>query len=140
MSIDNNFDEQKAQEELGKGYAEAEKLLNDHDKIEKFLQRLEKKLKLVPLAGDKLSKIPIMTSLVRSFVKKEYTDIAIGSIVAIISALVYFVSPIDIIPDSIPLIGYFDDALVVAACWKLVESDVEEYVKWRKDNGIVFDS
>ena len=48
--------------------------------------------------------------------------------------LIYFVSPIDIIPDSIPAIGYFDDAAVVAACWKLVESDIEEYEKWREEN------
>ena len=31
----------------------------------------------------------------------------------------------------------FDDAAVVAACWKLVESDFKEYVKWREDNNKV---
>lgn len=65
-------------------------------------------------------------------IKKEYSDVPIGTIIAIMGALIHFVSPIDIIPDSIPVIGYFDDAAVVAACWKLVESDVEEYQKWRK--------
>ena len=74
-------------------------------------------------------------SLIRSYVKKEYTDIPIGSILAIISALIYFVSPIDIVPDFIPGVGYVDDALVIAACLKLVESDVQEYIKWRKANG-----
>lgn len=64
----------------------------------------------------------------------EYQDAPIGTIIAILSALIYFVSPIDIVPDSIPIIGYFDDAAVVAACWGLVESDVEEYLKWRKEN------
>lgn len=68
-------------------------------------------------------------------IKKEYSDVPIGTIIAIMGALIHFVSPIDIIPDSIPVKGYFDDAAVVAACWKLVESDVEEYQKWRKENG-----
>jgi len=133
----NDFDEQKAQEELEKGYEQAENLLNDQDKIERFLQRLEKKLKVIPIAGDRLANIPVMVSLLRSFFKKEYTDIPIGSIIAITSALIYFVSPIDIVPDSIPFLGYIDDAAVVAVCWKLVESDVKEYVKWREDNGMV---
>lgn len=78
-----------------------------------------------------------MASLVRNYSKKEYTDIPIGSIIAIISALIYFVSPVDIVPDSIPVIGYFDDAAVVAACWKLVDSDIEEYENWRKQHGKV---
>lgn len=135
----NNFDEQKALEELENGYEEAEKLLQDEDKLERFLQRLEKKLKIIPVAGNKLAVAPIMASLVKNYVKKEYTDIPIGTIIAIISALTYLVSPIDIIPDSIPILGYFDDAAVVAACWKLVESDVEEYEKWRNANGKTLD-
>ncbi len=134
MSVD--FDEKRAELELAKGYDEATALLEDEDKVERFLQRLEKKLKGIPLAGNKLSYVPIMVSLVRNYVKKEYTDIPIGSIVAIVSALIYFVSPIDIVPDSIPIIGYFDDAAVVAACWKLVESDIDEYILWRKNNNL----
>jgi len=132
------FDEQKAKEELEKGYEPAEKLLNDQDKIERFLQRLEKKLKVIPVAGDRLANIPIMASLLRSFVKKDYTDVPIGTIIAVTSALIYFVSPVDFIPDSIPVLGYFDDAAVIAFCWKFVESDVKEYAKWREDSGKVF--
>lgn len=63
------------------------------------------------------------------YVKKEYTDIPIGTIIAILSALIYFVSPIDFIPDSIPGIGYLDDVAVVAVCWNLVSSDIKEYTK-----------
>lgn len=125
---------EQAEERLKNNYAEAEEILKDPDKIERFLQRLEKKLKVVPLAGNKLSELPIMASLFRSFVKKEYQEVPIGTIIAILSALIYFVSPIDIVPDSIPVLGYFDDAAVVEACWDLVESDVEEYLKWRKEN------
>nr|WP_295215358.1 DUF1232 domain-containing protein [Ruminococcus sp.] len=78
-----------------------------------------------------------MVSLLKSYIEKEYTDLPLGTIIAITSALLYFVSPIDLVPDSIPVIGYFDDAAVVAACWKLVESDVKEYLKWREDNNKV---
>ena len=135
--METKFDEKKAEEVLVSNFREAEEMLKDEDKMERFLQRLEKKLKKIPVAGDKLANVPIMISLVRSYIKKEYTDIPIGTIIAIISALIYFLSPIDIVPDSIPLLGYFDDAAVVAACWKLVESDVDEYIKWRKDNNKV---
>lgn len=137
--MENIINEKKAQEELEKGFEIAEKTLNDPAKFERFLQRLEKKLKVIPKAGDKLAIVPIMASLMRSFIKKEYTDIPIGSIIAITSALIYFVSPIDILPDGLPVVGLIDDAVVIAVCLKLVESDVNEYVKWREDNGKVLD-
>ena len=76
-----------------------------------------------------------MVSLVRGYVKKEYSDISIGTIIAILSTLINFVYHIDVILDSIPVIGYFDDAVVVATCWNFVESVVEEYNKWCKENG-----
>lgn len=137
--MEEQFDEQKEQAVLTEGYAEAQDMLNDEDKMERFLQRLEKKLKVIPLAGNKLACVPVMASLLRSYVKKEYRDIPIGSIIAIVSALIYFVSPLDIVPDSIPVIGYFDDAAVVAACWNLVQSDIDEYIDWREKSGKILD-
>lgn len=110
-------------------------MLKDKDEIERLLQRLEKKLENVPYIGTQLSVVPVLASLLKSYIQGEYKDVPIGTIIAIISALVYFVSPIDILPDSIPIVGYFDDAAVVAACWKLVDSDVKEYKAWRTKNG-----
>lgn len=127
-------DEDKIAGELEAGKEEAKMLLENPDKTERMLQRLEKKLKKIPIVGDSLSCVPTLISLVRSYINKEYDDIPIGSILAIVSALTYILSPIDLVPDFFPVVGYLDDAAVVAACWKLVKSDVEEYVKWREKN------
>ena len=131
--------EERANEAFEKGKEKAKVILEDENKAERFLQRLEKKLKEVPIVGEKLAYIPIMASLARSYIKKEYVDVPIGTMIAIISALLYFVSPIDLIPDNIPVLGYGDDALVAATCWKLVESDVKEYEEWRKKHGKIID-
>lgn len=128
------IDETKASTLLESNYATATTLLNNVDEIERFLQRLEEKMKIVPVVGEKLAMVPVLASLIKSFVSKEYTDIPIGTIIAIIAALLYFVSPIDLVPDSIPVLGYFDDAAVVTVCWKMVESDVKEYQVWREKN------
>ena len=128
------FNEEEAKQELEKGYNNAKTILDDEDKTERFLQRLENKLKMIPVAGNTLSMIPTLISLVRSYSKKEYKDIPLGSIVAIVSALIYWLSPVDAIPDLIPGLGYIDDAAVLGVCLKLVKSDVDEYQKWRKEN------
>lgn len=130
-----DFTEKKADDALKRNYREAEETLLSEDMMERLLQRLEVKLKTIPKVGDKLAMIPVFASLVKSYVKKEYRDLPVGSIVAIVGALIYVVNHLDVIPDSIPLIGFADDALVIAACLRLVDSDVQEYIKWREKNG-----
>jgi uncharacterized membrane protein YkvA (DUF1232 family) len=43
---------------------------------------------------------------------------------ALLGALAYFVLPTDLIPDVLPVIGYTDDAAVLAAAIKLVASHI----------------
>lgn len=133
------FDEEEVKKINAKYTKMAEEILEDEEKMEKMFQKLEKKLKVVPHVGNSLSYVPVMMSLVRSYVKKEYTEIPVASIIAITVALIYFVSPIDLIPDVIPGVGYFDDAIVVAGALALIKTDLEEYKKWRKDTGVEFE-
>jgi uncharacterized membrane protein YkvA (DUF1232 family) len=44
---------------------------------------------------------------------------------AMLGALAYFVLPDDVIPDFIPVIGYADDAAVLAAAMKLFSSHIK---------------
>ena len=123
-----------ANEELEKGYKKAEKLIKDQQKTEEFLQKLEFKLKEIPKIGNTLAMIPTLISLVRSYIRKEYKNVPLGTIIAIVSALIYVFMVLDFIPDTVPGAGYIDDALVITACLKLVRSDVEEYNKFRREN------
>jgi uncharacterized membrane protein YkvA (DUF1232 family) len=43
---------------------------------------------------------------------------------ALLGALAYFVLPIDLIPDILPVLGYADDAAVLAAALRLVASHI----------------
>lgn len=134
-----DIDEDKAQEFYEKSSAEAEDILKDEDKMERFLQKLEQKLKTVPVAGNALAYVPLMMSLIRSYVKKEYTEPPVTSMISIVVTLIYFLSPIDLIPDTIPGAGYIDDAVVVSGCLALVQTDLEDYRIWRKENGFELD-
>ena len=45
----------------------------------------------------------------------------------IIFGLGYFISPIDAIPDAIPVVGYLDDAVVVAWICNSLGEEIDEY-------------
>jgi uncharacterized membrane protein YkvA (DUF1232 family) len=44
---------------------------------------------------------------------------------ALVGAVVYFIVPDDLIPDSIPVLGYADDAAVMAAALKMFSSHIK---------------
>ena len=52
--------------------------------------------------------------LTRAYFSKQYIDVPWQTIVLAIAALIYFVSPIDLIPDFIPVVGYLDDVAVIS--------------------------
>lgn len=133
--MENKFTDEMLESQISKNTKEAEELLKDEDRMERFLERLERKLEKVPVVGKQLSNIPMLVSLVRSYIRKDYRDVPLGSIIAIVSALIYFLSPIDLLPDSIPVLGYVDDGAVFAFVWKMVADDIEEYRKWQEANG-----
>ena len=43
---------------------------------------------------------------------------------ALLGALAYFVLPVDFVPDILPILGYADDAAVLAAALRLVASNI----------------
>ncbi len=55
--------------------------------------------------------------------------------VALAIGIAYLVSPIDIIPDTIPLAGWIDDLLVVTAVIRLARFDLERYRRWKCEAG-----
>src|SRR5579871_6915171 len=44
---------------------------------------------------------------------------------ALVGAVVYFILPDDLIPDSVPILGYADDAAVLAGAMKLFASHIK---------------
>ncbi|MHB8128888.1 MAG: YkvA family protein [Mobilitalea sp.] len=117
-----------------KNKAKAEGLLEDEDKMESFLKRMEKKLVKIPFAGKYLTDVPVLIELIRAYMRKEYTKVPMVSILAIISALIYFVNPFDLIPDIIPVIGYTDDTAVILFVLKMVHKDLKDYRVWREND------
>lgn len=134
MGNERRFTEEDFETKLGDYKEEAKSMIEDEDKFERFVQRLENKLKLIPAIGKYLSDITCLVSLVRSNIKKEYTDVPLGTILTIVAALIYIITPFDLIPDFIPGVGYLDDMALLVYVLKSIHDDVEEYKKWRVEN------
>jgi len=68
--------------------------------------------------------------LLRAYAKGEYTRIPWQSLILLIASGIYFVMPIDLIPDWIVALGYLDDAAVLGWTFKALKADMDEFYKW----------
>ncbi len=67
--------------------------------------------------------------LLRAYIRGEYRDIPWGSIVLVIVAIIYFVSPFDLIPDFLPG-GLIDDAMVIGFIIAQLKADLDNFLAW----------
>jgi uncharacterized membrane protein YkvA (DUF1232 family) len=74
----------------------------------------------------------LLLSLVRDYWNKEYTAVPYWVIAAAAFALLYVLTPVDLIPDAIPVVGLLDDAAVVSACLAMVRQELAKYAEWRR--------
>ncbi len=128
------FNEEALTKAVESHSSEAEETIQSEDKFERLIQRLEKILKTIPAIGKYASDLACMVSLVRSYIKKEYTDIPISAVVLIVASIIYIVSSIDLIPDFFPALGWLDDVAVFLWALKTLHTELEDYKKWRVDN------
>ena len=124
--------EEKAQEALNGFQNQAEEMLNEPSKVEEVLQKFEAVLKEVPEVGEGLARVPLMISMIRAYITKEYTVVSPKVVGTMLASVIYLLMGKDIIPDRIPIIGHIDDIAVIALALKLNEKELDEYAAWRK--------
>lgn len=115
----------------------AEEYVRDLEKSKQLLEEALKKAKEKekskgPLA-DLWNSLTALFRLLQAYIRHEYTDIPWGSIVMVVVAIIYFVSPIDLIPDWIPIAGYIDDAAVIAFVIRQIKVDLDNFLEWEAE-------
>ena len=100
--------------------------LKDPEKMQQLLDKLQKFIKKGGLKNVKDDLITLV-SLVRDVITQRYTDYEMKNLLIIIGGLIYIVTPIDAIPDFIPIGGWTDDVFVVGWIINSVSSELTRY-------------
>jgi uncharacterized membrane protein YkvA (DUF1232 family) len=92
--------------------------------------RADTKLKRVGKLRQAWDDLQVLVRLVRAYARGEYREVSRGTMLLVVGALTYFISPIDAILDHIPLSGFLDDAAVLAWVLSEVRAEIEAFRAW----------
>lgn len=68
-----------------------------------------------------------------SYVKGEYKGVALSTVILSIAALLYLVSPIDLVPDFL-VGGLLDDMALLTWLYKTFSDEIERFLEWEDEH------
>jgi len=130
-------DPEKVSEAVAHSKTRAEEYLKDPEKSKRLLDEAMKKAKSKEKPSGPLAELwenlKSVFRLLQAYFSKQYTDIPWASIVLIVGAVIYFVSPIDLMPDWFPLSGLVDDAAVLMFVIRQIQTDLKRFYEWENE-------
>ena len=115
-----------------KAVSEAAEYAKSPKRLKQLFEEASRKAKEVPKGAfyERWAYLMAMLRLIRAYYRGEYRDIASQHIVIIVAAVIYFLTPADVISDWIPAKGFVDDALVVSVALGAVRDDLDAFMAW----------
>jgi uncharacterized membrane protein YkvA (DUF1232 family) len=115
-----------------KATAEAESYANDPERLRILLLEAREKINHIPRGpfAETWPYLMAMIRVLRAYHLGEYQDVPSPNLLTILAAILYFVSPLDVIPDSVPILGQIDDAMVVRLSLESVRADLDTFMAW----------
>ena len=74
----------------------------------------------------------VLGRLIKAYALGQYREVPWKTILLIVAAIIYFVNPLDLVPDIIPLSGLTDDFAVLVWVYNTVSNEIEKFLVWEK--------
>lgn len=115
-----------------KASTDAKSYAEDPKRLRKLFEDAVEKINHIPRGpfAETWPYLMAMIRLIRAYHRGEYRDISPRNLLTLVAAIIYFVSPFDVIPDWVPVFGHIDDAFVVSLALKSVRGDLDTFMAW----------
>ncbi len=100
--------------------------------LDKQRERVRRQLRAIP---DRMQRVTnqarLVLELIDDFNSGAYRAVPWHTIAVAAAALLYSVSPSDVLPDVIPAVGAIDDIAVIALAMRIIRRDLEAYCRFK---------
>src|SRR5471032_46144 len=80
--------------------------------------------------GELKDDLRLLQALCLAYWRGEYRAISPKALISVVAGLMYFLSPIDAIPDFIPVFGMLDDIAVLAWVMNTLDQELTAFRHW----------
>lgn len=111
--------------------------LRDPDKLRDLVQKAKGKADAAGASGplkDMWGSLVALLRLLRAYASGQYRNVPAKSLILIVAGILYFVMPIDVIPDFIIGLGFLDDAAILAWVANSVRTVVSDFERWEAEH------
>lgn len=88
---------------------------------------------LLRMIGRLWTDLPLLFRLLKAWKDGSYRGLSMRTVVSLVAALIYILSPLDTMPDFIPGIGLIDDAAVLAFLLHSMAQDLAAFRAWEQN-------
>jgi len=108
-------------------------VIKDSEKLVRLIQEAIAKMDRHKEAlKEILDDLKLTFRLLKAWITGDYKEVSLETIIVLVAAVIYFLMPIDAIPDVLPVIGYVDDIAVIGFVLASVKGEVDKFRQWEK--------
>ncbi len=117
---------------LHKALKQAADTLKEKNRLNQLLGNVFEKIKSNPTQKKLINRLNVLLRMVKAYASGRYRNVPWKSILWFTAGLIYFIMPIDLIPDFIPITGLVDDLSVIIWIYRNFDEDIQEFLEWEK--------
>ena len=114
----------------------AETLVQQPGRVQSLVAQTTRKL--ARTGGDRWrelrGQLHLALALVKAWLAGDYRQVSNKTVVILVAALLYFVMPLDVIPDFLFGWGLIDDAAVLMYVFSQLSAEIEAFRQWQEQN------
>lgn len=109
----------------------AKRYLKDPSSIKELINKAFEYAENHDALSEVVNKVKLFGNYIMDVVQKRYKGYSKRSVILCLAGLIYLISPIDLIPDFIPIMGLFDDAVVIGYIFTQLHEELMKYSEFK---------
>ena len=90
--------------------------------------------KNLPKGKGLFNQVELLVEMIHAHITGRYRSFSPKTIFLIVFSLLYFITPSDLVPDFLPVVGFADDMALIYAILRSINRDLKKFLDWEAQN------